>query len=431
MDAFEPLLAAGRTAVERWVKARIASPADAEDVLQETYMAAFQGFDSLRDSAAFLPWILGIARRKCADWYRAQARRREVPLDALPETAAEPPADSAVEETLEALPPRDQLMLSLFYRDMLSQKQIARRLGVPEGTVKSRMSAARSRFRAAYPYPPKGEIHMKNTTALPDRLPEYAIVWTEEAPFPVDCHELMGWFIRPRLGETLRWGMYDLPSRKLDVSYLMEVTGPASVHGLEGVSISAKVIPPKPALPEDDLMKEPVDASTGGQEAWTFIAQEKDGFTRFLSAEHLDGGVRTLTTFLDGEAFMDNWGLGEDNRGMPVHLTPQGKIQRRGDAVVTTDAKALMDVVGRCQVTLDGVTHDTVCLMDLGLYDGSIVSEQFIDREGRTVLWRRFNRDDWAMDRYGQRWSELLPENERITVNGQVCVHWYDCLCAR
>ena len=69
--------------------------------------------------------------------------------------------------------------------------------------------------------------------------------------------------------------------------------------------------------------------------------------------------------------------------------------------------------------------------MDLGVYKEGMVSEQYIGRDGRTVLRRRFNRDDWALDRCGKRWSELLPENERITVNGQTYVHRYDCLCLR
>ena len=434
MEEFERLLAGSRTAVERWVKARISNQADAEDILQEICLAAFQGFSGLHNRASFLPWILGIARRKCADWYRMQARSREILMEQLPETAAEMPDDhSFVEETLEALPERDRLMLRLFYQEMLSQKQISARLHIPEGTVKSRMNAARFRFRAAYPCPPKGEMNMKQNTklTLPELLPEYRIVWKDEPAFPVVCEEMMGWFIVPHLGEKMVWGMYDLPSRRLDVSYEMAVTGPASVHGLEGVAIRAKVLPPRQQIAPEDPMNGAVEASTGGAEEWTFIAQEKDGYTRFLSAEHMENGVRTLTTFLDGEAFMNNWGFGEDNRGAPVHLHPQGKIQRTGSAVTNTVNKAVMDVVGRCEVTMNGAVHDTVCLMDMGMYEEGMISEQYLNREGRTVLWRRFNRDDWAVDRYGKNWSELLPENERITVNGQIYVHWYDCLCLR
>ena len=433
MDEFEALLEKSRTGTERWVKAHVGNTADAEDILQETYLAAFRGFPELRNPDAFLPWILGIARRKTMDWYRAQARRKEIPVEQMPERADERPDENAVEETLDALPEKDRMMLRLFYREMLSHREISERLQIPEGTVKSRMSMARLHFRNAYPYPPRGEMTMmqKNNYSLPETLPEYTIAWMNEPAFPVDCEEMTGWFIVPRPGEKLKWGMYDLPSRRLDVSYDMEVTGPASVHGLDGVSITAKVLPPQAEIADGDPMRQAVDESTGGQEEWKFIAQEKDGYTRFLAAEHTEDGKRVLTTFLDGKDFMDNWGFGDDNCGSPVHLEPKGKIRRDGSTVTTEDDKAFIDVVGRCSLTLDGKTYDTVCVMDFGMYYEGMISEQFLDRSGRTVLWRRFNRDDWAIDRYGKKWSELLPENERLTVNGQTYVHWYDCLCVR
>ena len=133
MDEFETLLTASRIAVDRWLKAHIGNRADAEDVLQETCLAAFQGFPRLQNKASFLPWILGIARRKCADWYRAQAKSKTVLVDYLPDQAEFASDDSAVNETLDMLPERDRLMLRLFYQEMLSQKQISVRLQIPEG----------------------------------------------------------------------------------------------------------------------------------------------------------------------------------------------------------------------------------------------------------------------------------------------------------
>ncbi len=433
MDEFETLLSSAKTAVERFIKAHIGNREDAEDVLQETCLAAFRGFSGLKNKDSFLPWILGIARRKCANWYRTRAKSRMLPVDDLPDRAAPEPMDSAVEETLDKLPEKDRLMLRLFYQEDLSQKEISDQLHIPEGTVKSRMNAARTRFRAAYPHPPKGGMIMEHAEkrSLPKYLPDYAIVWKEEAPFAVVCEEMTGWFIIPHIGETLVWGMYDLPSRKLDVSYEMTVAGPASVHGLEGVAIKAKVLPPQALIAENDPMRDAVSASTGGREEWTFIAQEKDGYTRFLSAEHIEDGVRTLTTFLDGKEFMDNWGFGEDNCGTPVHRRREGKIIRNGSVIVTASQDAFMDIAGRCEVTMGGKVYDTICLMDLGMYEAGMVSEQYLDQNGRTVLWRRFNRDDWAIDRYGKKWSELLKDNERITINGQRYVHWYDCICLR
>ena len=433
MDEFEVLLAASKTPVERWLKAHIGNRADAEDVMQETYLAAFQGFSRLQNKASFLPWILSIARRKCADWYRVQAKNQMVLMDNLPDQVEPVPADSAVEETLDGLPEKDRLMLRLFYQERLSQKEISNQLRIPEGTVKSRMNVARIRFRAAYPYPPKGGIIMEHAEkmSLPKYLPDYSITWKEEAPFAVVCEEMTGWFIIPHIGENLVWGMYDLPSRKLDVSYEMTVTGPARVHGLEGVAIRGKVLPPQTVIDENDPMKDAVAASTGGQEEWMFIAQEKDGYTRFLSAEHIEDGVRTLTTFLDGKEFMDNWGFGEENCGTSINRQREGIIIRNGSVVLTASQDACMDIVGRCEMKMGGKVYDTVCLMDLGMYEEGMVSEQYLDQNGRTVLWRRFNRDDWAIDRYGKRWSELLPKNEQITINGQRYVHWYDCICLR
>ena len=48
--------------------------------------------------------------------------------------------------------------------------------------------------------------------------------------------------------------------------------------------------------------------------------------------------------------------------------------------------------------------------------------------DGKTILWRRFNRDDWAIEQYKRPWREMLPENERLTVNGRTYIHWYDCI---
>ena len=427
MEDFEALLCRCRSGVERWVKFKVPG-AEADDVLQEIWLAAYAAFPQLRDPEAFRPWLLGIARRKCADWYRRQARRREIPVDSLPERPSQEPEDLPILEALEDLPERDRLMLRLFYQEALPQRQIAARLGIPEGTVKSRLHTARERLRVLCPSQTKGE---KNVKTLPAFLPPYTIQWKSDPPFPVVWEEMMGWFIVPRMGETLTWGMYDLPSRKLDVAYDMAVTGPARVHGIDGVSIRARAIPPEAPLAEDDPMKEPVSNSGADQEAWTFVAQLADGHTRFLSAEHIEDGVRTLTTFLDGDEFLANWGCGEDNRGNPTRLAAKGLIRREGGAVTVSGGKAAVDIVGRCTLTLDGVPYDTVCVMDVGSYEEDTASEQFLDETGRTLLWRRFNPDDWRFDHYGKRWSEMLPENERLTVNGRVYVHWYDCLCIR
>lgn len=248
---------------------------------------------------------------------------------------------------------------------------------------------------------------------LPEFIPEYKIEASSEAPFPIKWEELMGWFLVPKLGEKLSWGIYDIPSRKCSRVFDMKVTGKAKVHGIEGVGLTAKE---SSFADKNDVVNR------------TFVAQLTDTHCRYLATVRNDGDVRNYVTFLDGDEFMPNWGFGEDNCGNEINLTPKGDIKRIGNAVTTADKKFLLDIVGRYSVTIGEKSYDTVCVMDVETYDGGTVSEQFIDKNGRTILWRRFNRDYWAIDRYGECWSKRLPDNERITVNGVTCVHWYDCI---
>lgn len=75
---------------------------------------------------------------------------------------------------------------------------------------------------------------------LPEYLPVYTIEVSTETPFSVKWEELMGWFLVPKLGEELSWGMYDIPSRKCNHIYDLKVTGKAKVHGIEGVELTAR-----------------------------------------------------------------------------------------------------------------------------------------------------------------------------------------------
>ena len=418
MEDFETLLAAHQGAVERYVRFRLPGAADADDVLQEVWLAAYRRFGQLKNQDAFKAWVLSIARNKCADWFRREARRPEISLDALPEQELPDSRYGATEGTavcdaLELLDQRDREILYLCFWEQLPQAEIAGRLGLPLGTVKSRLHTAKQRFKSRYPcsvQSRKGDFSMKKLPAL---LPEYTITEQQEAPFPVRCEELMGWFLIPRLGEKLSWGMYDMPSRKCSHVYDMEVTGRAEVHGIEGVELTARE-----------------SGCSGREEAvgWTFVAQLTDTHCRYLAAMGTVDGVRKYVTFLDEDAFLPSWGFGENNCGSEINLLRKGGIQRSG-AVITFEEKAfLLDIVGRYTVTINGKSFDTVCVMDMGLYGSGVVSEQFLDRNGRTILWRRFNRDDWAIDRYGKPWSQLLPDNERLTTNGRTFVHWYDCI---
>ncbi len=419
---FEMLYAEHYGAVERYVRFKVSDKFDSDDILQEIHIAAYRGFSGLKSEDAFKSWVISIARNKLNDYFRKKASRLDIPVEHITDIRPWSAMLSrnripAVTDTLEKLGNKDKQILYLYFWKQYSQQEIAKKLGVPLGTVKSRLSAAKARFKEKYPYHPqqKGESDMKT---LPEILPQFIIKKTDKPPFEVKWEEIMGWFVVPKEGEKLSWAMYDMPHKKRGEICHISVIGKAEVHGIEGVEIRSLEI-------------NPMDCnSAGGKESVErhFVAQLTDTHCRLLAESHEENGVKRFYTFLDGDPFLDNWGFGEDNCGNETNLVAKGDIVFEKGEYYTKDKEFLLDVVGRYEVTINGKTYDTVCVMDCSTYIDGAATMQFIDKNGKTVLWRRFNRDNWAFDRYEKLWSEILPESDRITVNAEMYVNWYDCI---
>ena len=158
------------------------------------------------------------------------------------------------------------------------------------------------------------------------------------------------------------------------------------------------------------------------------MAQLADTHVRFLAESHIKDDVKHYYTFLDGDIFLDNWGFGEDNLGKDIHPKHKGLIKRNSAVISCPTEKYILDVVDRCIITFNNKSYDTIRIMDIDCYNSGIITEQFVDQKGHTVLWRRFNKENWRFDFYKQKWSEKLPENEKLFVNGETYVHWYDCI---
>lgn len=423
MEHFEAKLAEVYTVVDRYVKYRLNGIPDAEDLVQEICLTAYRKYDQLQDKSAFKSWILSIARNRCNDYFRKNLKVQTVPIEEVPESyliysRGGLTVHAAVEDTMAELRNQDREILNLFFWEELPQAEIALKLGIPLGTVKSRLHHAKNRFKDRYPYPPrtKGETIM---TKLPKYIPDYTIEKMDAHPFDCRWEELQGWLIVPRVGEKLSWGLYDFPSRACTEHTDMEVVGKAEVHGIEGVEIVAVQYGA-----EDYYRTGCVDKMER-----RFVAQLTSTHCRYLAESHVEDGVRKCYTFLDGDAFINNWGFGEDNCGNEVNLTRKGLLHRDGNVITGQTSNEVVDVVGRYAVTINGKTYDTICVMDIQCFNDGVASEQYLDQNGRTVLWRRFNKNDWAIDRFGGKlWSEKLPYNEQLTINGETYVHWYDCI---
>lgn len=133
-----------------FLRARTASPADAEDLLQEVFVRIQRRLPQLRDPAKLQGWVYRIARNVVTDHYRAH--RPSTPLDFDPE-AADPEGRDAVDLTpslrrfVAALPPgyREPLVRHEFQGEPLAE--VAAALGLSLTAVKSRVRRARMMLR--------------------------------------------------------------------------------------------------------------------------------------------------------------------------------------------------------------------------------------------------------------------------------------------
>ena len=123
--------------------------ADAEDAFQDVFVRIYGRLGSLRNAEALRPWIAQMTRRVCLD--RIAASRREEPSDLEPAgieaTVEELDEAFAVREALEELPIECQEVLDRFFCRDESYRTIGEELGIPAGTIASRISRCLGRLR--------------------------------------------------------------------------------------------------------------------------------------------------------------------------------------------------------------------------------------------------------------------------------------------
>jgi len=156
-DRFGPLFDRHATDIHRYLARRVGSVAD--DLLSETFLAAFRKRSAYRNvGAGVRPWLFGIATNLARQHTRAEVRRYR----ALARMPVEPSVDedhtarldaqalrSSLAAALAELRPGDRDVLLLFAWAELTYAEIAAVMGVPVGTVRSRINRARRLTRTA------------------------------------------------------------------------------------------------------------------------------------------------------------------------------------------------------------------------------------------------------------------------------------------
>ena len=129
------------------------SPHDAEDVFQDVFARVYVNLDNLRSDDAVRPWVAQLTRRLCIDRLRAGRRESpagadEIEIEDAEETVASIDEAIAVRAGLDAVGDPCREILDRFFSRDESYRSIGDALGLPAGTVASRISRCLSKLRA-------------------------------------------------------------------------------------------------------------------------------------------------------------------------------------------------------------------------------------------------------------------------------------------
>ena len=126
----------------------------ADDVHQEVWLGVYRNIASLAKPSAFRTWLFSTTRHRALDYLRKQKRERELLEDVgheMRETSdamdMEPSVDAAFDTAITQLSPAHREVLLLRYHDDMSYGDMAIVLGIPLGTVRTRLHHAKRRLQ--------------------------------------------------------------------------------------------------------------------------------------------------------------------------------------------------------------------------------------------------------------------------------------------
>ncbi|MBR6559009.1 MAG: RNA polymerase sigma factor [Clostridia bacterium] len=405
--SFEMLLHKHRIIVERYINFRLPNSFDADDVIQETYYAAYVGYEKLRNKELFKPWILSIAKNQCNMWFRKKYGKEPLPLEAVIDIAdTDIGEDDTVHHILSSLPNEFADLLRLTIQGY-KQSEIAERLSIPIGTVKSRLHYARKQFRSMCTPEQivmfeKGRKIMPKkdyTCGFPKDMPNL-IIKECSRPFPlVKCADEA--FIVPIIGNKNSEGTYRC--NKLALVSTCYVPKAAVIHGVKGVKVCRDTYNVK----ADKLYK--------NESIW--FSQLTDEYIRDLgtiACDSEDDYPTEIYTFLE-ENYDVNVNGNDRVHGRP--LLVRENPPRIVDDRIYIDEYNIRYTMGTYDITIGDRTFETIKIICVRY--NYYISENYVDTSGRLVLMRWYESIDsiehteWYTDEFRQS----AINNSKLIVN--------------
>lgn len=410
--SFELLLEKHRIVVERYINFRLPSSFDADDVIQETYYAAYIGYEKLRNKELFKRWILAIARNQCNLWFRKKYGEDLIPIDAITDTpVANISEDNDIQYILELIPKESAELLRLSMQGY-KQNEIAEQFDIPVGTVKSRLYYARKQFRSMCTPEQilmfeKGRKIMSKkdyTCSFPEIMPDLIIKKSSRPFFEVKCADES--FIIPIVGNKNSEGTYRYPSKKLALVSTCYVPKAAIIHEVAGVKVRRDTY----NIRAGKLYK--------NEKIW--FSQLTDEYIRDLATIDCDSDEENdyptaIYTFLEED--YDVIVNGNDRvHGRPLLI--KENPPKIVDNKIYIDEYNVRYTMGTFDVTIGKRTFETIKF--IRIQNNNNITENYVDENGRLVFMRWYESVDCVeqTEWYTDEWKQsILNENPRLTVN--------------
>jgi RNA polymerase sigma-70 factor (ECF subfamily) len=157
-SAFGELVARHQSRVRNWLRQLTRDPARADDLAQETFIAAWQKLAGFGGHGKFSSWLMKIAYNEFLQSHRESRRERQLAEAVAAETPTEPAEDPAMaeqaatdlERMLGALSAAERQAMVLCYAYGLSHAEASEITGMPIGTIKSHINRGKDRIRARF-----------------------------------------------------------------------------------------------------------------------------------------------------------------------------------------------------------------------------------------------------------------------------------------
>lgn len=153
--AFEILFSENREAVYRHCLGVVKDEEIAQDLTQETFLHAFQHLSSFQRKARFSTWLWRIAHNLALSYLKKHRySEQEFLEELLPAKLLEKEEEvdevlmQKIQEAVATLPPKHRIVFEMYDLEHIPQKEIAARLGISHGTVRSRLHYARKKIKS-------------------------------------------------------------------------------------------------------------------------------------------------------------------------------------------------------------------------------------------------------------------------------------------